>query len=232
MRYLCLDVETVAIPDVETYIEPVSAPSNYKDPEKIAQYILEARNAAAVKASLDVDLARIVALGYRREDGSIDVLRCPDEREERFALGVLWEQHRRHPGAKWLTYNGLEFDLPLVLRRSLYLEIPAPEIQVDKYRHPQVLDLMSILSMQGKLRWHSMGFYAARFGLPVEPDITGAEIAERFLAGDWDAIEKHCRYDVETTWRLAQRIGVVPSVTEKTNAVLMDHRRLSEELPL
>ena len=79
---------------------------------------------------------------------------------------------------------------------------------------------MSILSMSGKLKWHSMSFYANRFGIPTEPDITGAEIAERFLAGDWDAIERHCRYDVETTWKLAQRIGVVPTAAEVEAAVL------------
>lgn len=210
MRYLVIDCETVAIPDVETYVEPVSAPANYKDPEKIRQYELEARNRAAVTASLDVDLARIVALGIRRQDGFVDVLRCVDEDAERFALKTLW-QHVT-PSTKWVTFNGLNFDLPLVLRRSLYLGIDAPEIQLDRFRHPMVLDLLSILSMDGKLKMHGLSFYANRFGLPVEPDITGAEIAERFLAGEWDVIEKHCRCDVETTWRLAQRIGAVPSV--------------------
>ena len=208
MRYLTIDCESVAIPNVEDYIEPVSAPANYKDPVAIERYVLEARNRAAVTASLDVDLARLVAIGIRK-DGPAEVFYCPDEKAERFALTLFWKHVT--PSTMFVTFNGLGFDLPLVLRRSLYLDIKAPQIQLDRFKHPQVIDLLSILSMDGKLKYHGLSFYANRFGIPTEPDITGAEIAERFLAGDWDAIEQHCRYDVETTWRLAQRIGVVPT---------------------
>ena len=69
MRYIVLDLESHAIPDAATYLtEPVEAPSNYKDPEKIAAYIKDAKQAQLDKAALDIDLARIVCLGFTEAD--------------------------------------------------------------------------------------------------------------------------------------------------------------------
>src|SRR5690606_2761049 len=141
IRYLTIDVEAVAIADVETYLEPVTAPSNYRDPEKIAAYEQEARAAAIARAALDVDLARIVALGIKRDDGATDVLRCQDEAGERYALTHLWGLYR--PQTQFVTFNGLGYDLPLLLRRSLYLGLWHPSIQCDRFKHPQVIDVMA-----------------------------------------------------------------------------------------
>jgi hypothetical protein len=38
---IVLDIETVGLPDAASYMEPVTAPANYKDPEKIAAYVAE-----------------------------------------------------------------------------------------------------------------------------------------------------------------------------------------------
>lgn len=208
IRYLTIDVEAVAIADVETYLEPVTAPSNYRDPEKIAAYEREARAAAIARAALDVDLARIVALGIKRDDGATDVLRCYDEAGERYALRTLWG-HFEHARPQLVTFNGLGYDVPLLMRRSLYLGLWHPQIQCDRFKHPQVVDVMAILSMDGKLKSHGLRFYANRFGLPVQDEITGKEIAQCVAEGDWASVERHCRSDVDLTWQLAQRIGAV-----------------------
>ena len=59
------------------------------------------------------------------------MLRCSNEREETYSLRYLWK--RATPSTTFVTFNGLDFDLPLVLRRSLYLQVPAPEILLGKY---------------------------------------------------------------------------------------------------
>jgi DNA polymerase elongation subunit (family B) len=217
MRYLTLDVETVAIDDVDTYLEPVSAPSNYKDEQKIAEYCAEKRVEQAAKAALDIDLARIVALGYISTEPGQPSLQethvVKSEAMEARVLGILWDTFFRGSNSSdWfvtVTFNGLNFDLPLLLRRSLYLGVKAPRLQLDRYRHPHVIDLMQILSHDGRLKYHGLQFYLNRFGIGTEPDITGAEIAAAVKAGDWAAVEKHCTADVKGTHELAKRIGAM-----------------------
>jgi|SRR6185436_5221110 len=223
MRHLILDIEAVAIADVETYLEPVSAPSNYKDPDKIAAYIVEETKRRIDKAALDIDLARIVTIGYKLvtfgshdgeepESEEAHVMLCRDEIQEMTNLGILWDTFWRVyiPGNTIaVTFSGLSYDLPLLLRRSLYLGVKSPRLQLDRFKHQDVIDLMQILSLDGRLTWHSLKFYAQRFGIQVDDELTGADIGAAVTAGDWAAVEKHCAADVQTTYLLAKRMGVL-----------------------
>lgn len=219
MQPIILDVEAVAIADVDTYLEPVSAPSNYKDEAKIAEYQREKRAELVERAALDVDLAQIVCIGmtmpYMYKRPHCEVMTA-EHHSEHDMLARVWHVWRgctvSADGSPILvTFNGLNYDVPMLLRRSLYLGIPAPYIQCDRFRHPQILDLQAILSMDGKLKWRGLQFFLNRFGYPGGgPDITGADIAARYQAGDWAAIEQHCRMDIEATAWLAERIGAVP----------------------
>lgn len=210
MDPIILDLETVAIDDVDTYLEPVSAPSNYKDAEKIAAYQRDERRRQAERAALDVDLARIIVLAVKLPDYSTQVLTVKD-RTEGDILAWLWERWHSYGNPRLVTFNGLGYDVPLLLRRSLYLGVSAPYISCDRYRHPEQIDLMAILSMDGKLKAHGLQFYLNRFGYPkAGPDISGADVAECYAKGEWAAIEAHARADVDGTAWLAERIGAVP----------------------
>jgi len=213
MRHLVIDVETVAIPDVATYLEPVSAPSNYKDEAKIAAYIAEETKRQTDKAALDIDLARIVCLGFQLAGDEVpQTLLMKDELQETEMLGRFWDTFWKvyvPGGTVAVTFNGLGYDLPLLLRRSLYLGVTAPKLQLDRFRHPDAIDLMQILCLDGRLKMHGLQFYANRFKIPVEQDITGADIGAAVAAGDWAAVERHCAADVQTTYLLAKRMGVL-----------------------
>jgi DNA polymerase elongation subunit (family B) len=212
MRYLICDVETAPIVDAATYLtEPVEAPSNYKDPEKIAAYIEAEKQKQLAKAALDIDLARIVCLGVATEAGQ-HVFTIPDETQEGNVLGRFWDQFFEGPQHNWhtmVTFNGMAFDVPLLLRRSLYLGVKAPKLQLDRYKHPEVIDLMTLLNLDGRLKSHSLRFYANRFKIAVDDESTGADIGALVATGDWAAVEKHCAADVQTTYALAKRMGVL-----------------------
>ena len=218
MQPIILDVESIGIPDVETYLEPISAPANYKDPEKIAAYEREERAKQIERAALDVDLGQIICVGIYF--GGVSSVVSGRDWAEVSMLENLWQVWGRLDSPMLVTFGGLNFDVPLLLRRSLYLGIKAPYISCDRYRQPQQIDLMSILSMDGKLKWRGLQFYLNRLGYPHGgPDITGAEIAERYAAGDWAAIEQHCRMDVDATKWLAERIGAIPKMQPAEKAV-------------
>lgn len=216
MQHLIVDLETCAIDDVETYLEPQSAPANYKDPEKIAAYIAQANLEAADRAALDPDLCRIAAIGFYTGNQPV-VLPCRNEQEEKEALQGLWAVYslldRSYDHGKIVVFNGLAFDLPVVLARSWYLSVPAPAIQIDKFRHPGVIDLAQLRSFNGATKMHSLSFYCNRLKLgPFDDDVEGKEIPALVREGSeasWTKILRHCEADVRRTYALAMRMGVV-----------------------
>jgi hypothetical protein len=208
MQTLVFDVESYPIDGAADFIEPAVAPANYKDPAVIASYIAKANAEAVAKAALDVDLARIVAIGWTAGDDIAIASTAQTESDERELLTAFWKRITQPPTL--IGFNCLAFDLPLILRRSLYLGVPTPRLQMGKYRHDGIIDLMLSLSFDGALRYRSLAFYVKRFDLDVPPNpCNGSEIGMLVAAGKWDEVAEHCRCDVAATVALARRMGVL-----------------------
>lgn len=206
---LVFDIETAPLPEAAEYLndEDFAAPANYKDPVKIAAYIQEAKQSAVAKCALDVDLCRIVAIGWWLEgaDGVTTMTARADSYDEVSLLSMFWPMAT---GRHVIGFNCLGFDLPVLLRRSLYLGVSVPEMQIDKYKHPRVSDLMEILSFGDKLRKRSLAFYCRRFGIDVPDGLKGADIGQAVTEGRWEAVEAHVRADVQKTAQLAARLSL------------------------
>ena len=221
-RSIVMDLETVAIDGAADYLQPPEAPANYTKAESIAAYVKQATEKAVSKCSLDPDLCRIVALGWLRTgvDDEPRVLTCRDESEEIYALNEFWASVRRPYGGgvfPLVTFNGLRFDLPVVMRRSLYLDVKYPFMNIDRYRTTH-LDLWQKLSYNGAISAHGLQFYAKRFDLPIDPDpVKGEDIAALVKEGSdvcWRAVQNHCASDVKTTYLLAVRLGLIETTDD------------------
>jgi hypothetical protein len=210
---LIVDIETVPLPDVAQWLEPVEAPSNYKDPDKIAAYLAAERKKQIEKAALDPDLCQIVAIGLWRFARDVvpawpePVVLTTEFDHEQDLLKTIWrEVGEREPV---VGFNIQGFDLPVLLRRSLYLGVtPRAHLSVNRYRPGRVIDLMQRLAFEGAQRYRSLTFYCQRFGITVEDDVTGADTAALVAAGDWDRVLAHCRADLRKTKALAVAMGV------------------------
>jgi hypothetical protein len=214
---IILDLETAAIGDADQYIEPADAPANYKDPLKIAEHVASATAKAVDRCGLDPDLCRIVALGWMRaNDGQPEVRVCKTETEERDTLERFWLDYAIDEPAL-VTFNGLKFDIPVLMRRSLYLRVPHPSVSLDRYRTPHI-DLFNRLTFNGAITGHSLKFYLSRFGIANDDLTSGKDIAALVKAGDWNAVRDHCASDVLSTKQLAERIGAIRVVREATGA--------------
>ena len=209
---LVFDIETAPILNASEYIDPPPPPANYKDPEKIEAYVAEKHADLIARAALDPDLARVVAVGMQ-VDGMAGplVMIAKDEAGERDVLEQFWRRVGDGPDqAILIGFAILQYDLRVLLRRSLYLNVKAARVLIDKFRHPGVVDLMDILSFSGAEKFHSLNFYVKRFGLgPFDADITGSAIGLAVATGQWDVIEAHCKIDVAKTVALAKRMGVL-----------------------
>jgi hypothetical protein len=212
MRAVFLDTETAPLADAEAWLPEFHYNKGTKDPALRAEQIAEKRATALDKAACDPDLCRIVALGsWWDVDEEPALVLCHDESQEAAALAEFWETYRtirhEHPYTVLVGSNLLGFDLPVMVRRSLYLRVDVPYLERGKYRHRDVIDLKNLLCDDDWLAWRSMDYYCRRFALDVPKDpIDGSQIPALVAAGDWLAVRNHLRCDLLKVRALAQRI--------------------------
>jgi predicted PolB exonuclease-like 3'-5' exonuclease len=207
--YIVFDLETVPMPGCEPFIEleGIEAPSNWKDPEKIAAYVADKRRKLVESAGLDIDLCEIACLGW--EDADCHGALMPrNVFEETDMLRKFWTA----VGSTQLVgFNIWHFDLPVLVRRSLYLGVSVPaDLRLDSYRPDgRVLDVAYVLSFGRKDHMRSLDFYCQRFGIAHANDVTGADVARLVSEGNWKAVTEHCYADLHSTHLLAERIGLI-----------------------
>lgn len=204
--WLVFDIETVPSPDCAQFLtEPIEAPSNYKDPEKIAAYIKNKRQQQIDEAGLDLDLCEVAAIAWEGDDNTGKVC-LRGTMTEAHILRDFWQAVE---GRIVIGFNVLHFDLLVLLRRSLYLGVPAPKIDVARFRHDTVIDLAELLSYGRRDLLRSLDFYCKRLGIPHDDTVTGADIARLVAEGDWKAVSRHVYDDVQATRAIAERLGVI-----------------------
>ena len=207
---IVVDLETCALVNAETYLEPVEPARNLKAPEKIKADI-ETRTATRTqKIGLDWNVGRIAALGWWTEQGGVQCRVCPSEREEAPAITEFWDAIRQR---LIIGFNIRAFDMRYLVQRSRYLGLSYPILDLGRYNRGSVRDLYTELTFadpyhDGCMK-QSLKQFCRRFGIPVEDEVDGRDIQALVDAGDWDAITSHCRSDVELTRQLGIRLGVI-----------------------
>src|SRR5215471_10360341 len=162
MGLLVLDIATSPVPNLTDLIEDsdVAAPDHYKDPVKIADYIEKARSKFAMTGALDFDLARVTAIG------TLDPALGPEpaiallttEAEERSCIEALADRIEG-PDLTLVTFNGLAFDLPMLMRRARYLGIAFPRIQLEHWKSPHIDVCLALRFERPQLfKSHSLSF--------------------------------------------------------------------------
>ena len=231
MYFRNCDLETVGLAVAAKWVDPVSAPSNYKDPEKIADYIRDATARQLEQFGLNAHTLRVVAFGC--EDIGLaepTIALCSTEFEEREQLKQQWETwadlqrksaeaqrdlapyHRTDP--VFLTFNGNRFDLVVLMIRSMWLKVKYPKLNLDRWRSPHI-DLYKVLTCNYLIDGGSLRFFAKRAGLPVYDDITGRDVAAMVAAGDWQKVHDHCLNDLSLNRALAETIGEIPVIRKE-----------------
>jgi len=235
-RFRICDVETLAHERASEWLEPmgpdpkllepIEPDSRLKDPVKVEANLadVERRRLARVgeieasileraaerdeRLALDVDCNRIVCLGYKDLDGgdpTVDI--CKDEDAEAAALDKFWFSHSQYY-TRLVTFYGLSFDLPVLMRRSLYLGVKYPTLNIDRYRTNHI-DICQKLSFNGALKPRSLKFYCKRFGIQTGDPFDGADVAQMVKEGRWDDIAAHCIADIGATHAIAERLGLL-----------------------
>lgn len=222
MRTVCIDVASAPLANAAEFIE-AKPRKGTNDPEKQAAQVAAKTQALTEGAGLDIDLARITAIGAWTDDMKPVCYLCQDEEQEKEALTRTAKTVEL--GWKIITYNGFAFDIPLLMRRARYLGVPFPKISTDRFKSPHV-DLMLELSDRDVRRTRSLAFYCKRLGFSdLCKKLSGEEESRIFEHERWDDLRASVAHDVEAVRRIAVWLGVIPEVQQPSLVAASDARR-------
>ncbi|HMN61262.1 MAG TPA: ribonuclease H-like domain-containing protein [Anaerolinea sp.] len=201
---LFFDIETATNPDAIGFLPEPAAPANYKDADKIAQYVTEKKAEQIQQAPLDADLGKVIAVAIQRgleNAAEVCLVGDPETPNEAALLRFFWSSFAQLNG-RVCGYNILGFDLPYLLRRSFALNIEVPLMpRLAKYQTEPVVDLMGILYNWGNAR--GLKWVCKRYGIqnPL-PDLDGSQVANM----DRDTLRKYAGNDLALLIELYKRM--------------------------
>ena len=197
-----LDIETYPeIPDgmINILKAELKAPSNLKDPEKIAAALARKEAALVEKAALSPLTARvvIVGMGFRQKGGEWEYQVLTDENELTL-LGLVDLAVAGRQVTKRITYNGARFDIPFLVARCMkHGFVPKWKWPVGRY-HPMHVDMYDVLGEGSLEKW--MVLLTGQ-----RKKSSGSQIAELIDSGRLDEAVEHCLDDIKALAMIYER---------------------------
>lgn len=197
---IVFDIETGPLPFdlIESLAPEFEAPSNYKDPEKIAAAIDAKRDAWLSKAALSPLTGQVLAIGVLA-DGVYTALLGP----EADVISSFWSMIGKT--STLVGFNSHRFDIPFLVKRSWSLGIDPPAGLIGR-RSIDSIDLMEMWQMGDRNEFTSLDTVARFLGAGAKTG-SGAHFAE-LLKFDSAAALDYLENDIHLTAKVAERLGV------------------------
>jgi DNA polymerase elongation subunit (family B) len=128
--------------------------------------------------------------------------------DERGILEEFWNKVRSSREWRFVTYNGLSFDLPYLIRRSIYVGVPPTAgLPLRPYSPDSHFDVMRLLSNWERTDAVRLDVVAELLGLQKwPPGMEGSQVLGLWRAGRTDDIEAYCLGDVRLTYDIFLRV--------------------------
>ena len=128
--------------------------------------------------------------------------------DERRILEAFWEVVRAGRDWRFVTYNGLAFDLPYLIRRSIYVGVPpSAGLPLRPYAPASHFDVMRVLSNWERADALRLDVVAALLGLQKwPPGMEGSQVLGLWRAGRVEDIEAYCLGDVRLAYEIFLRV--------------------------
>lgn len=118
---------------------------------------------------------------------------------------------KRHPTL--VSWNGSQFDLPVILFRAMYHGLSAPSLfdqgEIDQQKrynnyqnryHHRHVDLMDVMAMFNGRNFQKLDDIAHLLGLPGKRGAAGYHVPEYIRTQQWQKLSSYCEGDVLNTW--------------------------------
>lgn len=169
----------------------------------------------ASRAALSPLTGQVLAVGFTRP--GMTVILGEDTNDEAVVLKQFWDVFRKYhaSGGRLVGWNSNGFDVPFLVRRSWKHGVDVPVEVYD--RNPRYLcgtfvDLMQRWAV-GQSGYEKLDTAARWLGLGGKPDgVDGGHFAALWRSGDAEsrlAAKGYLLNDLEMTWKLGERMGVI-----------------------
>ncbi len=213
---IVIDIETAAPSGAlldyarTRYAADCTAPSNWKDPAKIAEK--EAALLADKLAALPLRsaFAEVLCIAVQADTDRGPILFAAWDNDERRTLHLFANYVAMLPPVRWCGHNIRNFDLPILRTRLLSygLTDAANALRFRRYDVERVADTTEdhwFPCPQGS-RWR-LADLCAVLGVDA-PWGSGADVAKWWADGEVDKIGHHCLSDVRAEYAVCRKLGV------------------------
>lgn len=154
-------------------------------------------------------LGEIVVIGLYGVDG--------EQRQEMALTGSepeilnqFWNILRQWEGS-FCSFNGLEFDTPFIVRRSMYHNIKPTNnrfLDLKRYSKWPHFDVKMVMGDYDKYASGKLSLVCDFLGVPSpkEGEVNGSQVEQAFLDGKINLIAEYCLRDVKATYECYNRI--------------------------
>lgn len=145
-----------------------------------------------------------IGLGYENGDGEFKTRSLIGE--EPLILTNFWNLISKFTGT-FVSYNGLEFDVPFILARSMKHNIKVTNknfIDTRRFQKYPHFDVKQVMSDWDRFRSCTLRLACDHLGIPSpkENDIKAKDVAKAFAEGRIEEIQEYCLRDVKATLQI------------------------------
>jgi DNA polymerase elongation subunit (family B) len=187
---------------LDDYLAAPDAPEFGAPRERIQRYM-----------ALRPEFGHVVCIGMghdARGRGELETkaLTAREVGDERRILEAFWDVVKARRDWCFITYNGLAFDVPFLLRRSVYLGVaPTTGLPLRPFALDSHFDVMRVLSNWERTDSVRLEIVAELLGLSKSPaGMDGSQVLGLWRAGRVEEIEAYCLGDVRLVYDVFLRI--------------------------
>jgi len=205
-KIITWDIETIADKSVIPFLPPVKPNGTLKDAIKIKADIEKKEIDRIAKLGLDPTTARICCFGWHYDFGKEKthhlILKDESPEAEKALIQKTWDI--LSTGDHFVTFNGISFDVPMLLMRSLINRVrPAVQISTKKYTIQNHTDVRAVLSNWDAYKPGTLDYYSRLLlGKTPKGEFDGSDVQMMYEMEMFEDIGNYCKQDTQCTFEI------------------------------
>lgn len=198
-----IDIETIPDLSMVDLLPQIQPDKRIKDLDKVIQDVVLKKQAQIQKMGLNPIFAKVICICLYSPEKQYVLMG-----EEEEILKKFWETIGRH--TQIFTYNGRNFDFPVIIKRSLRYNIGNfyfnTTMFCDRYKSARHVDVME--SFCGYGNYEKLDTLSKVYLGDEKDEISFLDFPKLLETKEGqETIAKYCMQDAKLTWQLAEKMG-------------------------